>query len=170
MWLPLKLCYLDRHFTYLVWNIISNLNIRNKHMYFIAPSGYLFKKGAKFPMCSPCYDFANTLVSFRPENAFFEPIPNSIIGVISLSKLVKYVFRILSSTKSTIIPNSLSIYWLKYISKVPTFAETSLANKLLSGLPTVISWSPVHSLTYHYLHYRSQFCQKKNLERNLLIG
>ena len=106
-----------------------------------------FSNGAEIPMCSPRSDFAMTLVTSHPEDAFFELCAHSILVVIILSIAVKFAFWILSPTVSAILPISLSIFSLKHLSKVFTFNKFSLAAGLLSELLTVISWATVSSFT-----------------------
>ena len=96
-----------------------------------------FSKGAVIPMCSPRSGFVVTLVASRLEDAFIDLTANSILGVILLSIAVKIAFWILSSTVSTKLPVSLSIFSLKHPSKVLTYTKISLAAELLLELLTV---------------------------------
>ena len=79
-----------------------------------------FSKEALVPVRSLRSEFADTLVTSRPEDAFIDLIANSILGATMLSMAVKIAFCILSSTVSTILLISLSILSLKHLSKVFT--------------------------------------------------
>ena len=68
-----------------------------------------FSKEAPIPACSLHSEFADTLVTSRPENAFNDLIANSIFGATILSMAAKIALYILSSTVSTILFISLSI-------------------------------------------------------------
>ena len=63
-----------------------------------------FSKEALIPTCSPRSEFAVTLVTSHPEDAFRDLIANSILGATTLSIAVKITFCILSSTVSTTFP------------------------------------------------------------------
>ena len=106
-----------------------------------------FSKGALIPPCSPRSEFAVTLVTSRPEDAFIDPIAISIFGATMLSIAVKIAFCILFSTVSIILLMSLSIRSLKHLSKVFTLTVISLTAILLLEIPMVKSRSLVPSLT-----------------------
>ena len=133
VWMPVKTCFWDRQFTYLVWNVVSSL--------------IAFSKKALVPTCSLRSEFADTLVTSRREDAFIDLIANSILGAIMLSKVVKIAFCILSSTVSMILLISLSIFSLKHLSKVFTLIAFPLITELFLEVPTVKSRSLVPSLT-----------------------
>ena len=96
-------------------------------------------------MFSPRSDFAVRLVAFRPQDAFIDLIAKSISGATILSIAIKIRFWILSSTAFKILPISPSILSLNHLYQDFTFKIFSA--KLLPGLSTVNSWSPVFSLT-----------------------
>ena len=104
-------------------------------------------KGALIPTCSLRSEFAGTLVTSRPEDAFIDLIANSILGATMLSIAVKIAFCILSSTVSTILFISLSILSLKHLSKIFTFITFPLTIELSLQVPTVKSRSLVPPLT-----------------------
>ena len=106
-----------------------------------------FSKWALIPPCSLRSEFADTLATSRPEDAFIDLIANSIFGATMLSMAVKIAFCILSSTVSTILLISLSILSLKHLSKVFTFIAFQLSTELLLKVPTVKSRSLEPSLT-----------------------
>ena len=106
-----------------------------------------FPKEALIPTCSPRSEFAATLVASRPEDAFIDLIPNSILGATMLLIAVKNVFWILSSTVSTILLIFQSTLPLKHLSKFLRFTVFSLVAKLLQDVATVKSPSLVPSLT-----------------------
>ena len=89
-----------------------------------------FSKEALIPACSLHSEFADTLVTSRPEDAFNDLIAYSIFAATMLSMAAKIAFCILSSTVSTILFISLSILSLKHLSKVFTF----IAFLLITGL------------------------------------
>ena len=100
-----------------------------------------FSKRALIPMCSPHSELATTLVASHPEDAFFDLMANSILGVIIVYIAVKIAFWILSFTVSTIVPISPSIFSLKHFSKVFAFTTFSITAGPPSDLPRVNSWS-----------------------------
>ena len=51
-----------------------------------------FSKGEVVPLCPPHSQFAMTMVAFRPEDAFFDLIANSISGVTLPSIAVRIAF------------------------------------------------------------------------------
>ena len=79
-----------------------------------------FSKEALIPTRSPRYEFAVTLVTSRPEDAFIDLIANSILGATMFSIAVKIAFCILSSTLSTVLLISLSI-----LNTFPKFSHSS---------------------------------------------
>ena len=85
-----------------------------------------FSKPAVIPIRFPRSEFAVTLASSRPEDTFFDLTANWILGAIILSIPLKIAFFILSSTASTILPNSLSIHSLKHLHNVWTSIVFSL--------------------------------------------
>ena len=74
-----------------------------------------FSKEVLIPTCSLRSELADTLVTSRPEDPFIDLIANSNIGATMLSIAVKIAFCILSSTLSTILLLSLSIFSLKHL-------------------------------------------------------
>ena len=106
-----------------------------------------FSIEALIPTRSPRSEFAITLVTSRPEDAFIDLIANSIFGATMFSIAVKIALCILSSTVPTILLISLSILSLKRLSKVFTFITFSLTAVLLLELLTVKSRSFVPILT-----------------------
>ena len=140
------MCSRYQQFTYLVRNTIrvSSIVLNACKISFLWDT---FSKGTVIPMCSPRFEIAMTLVASSPENAFFDLIASSILGVIALSIAVTIAFWLLSLTVSTNLPISLSIFSLKHLSEVFTVTIFSLAPKLLPVLLTVNSWLAVPSLT-----------------------
>ena len=124
---------------------------RVKSFIFVTPNVLLFSdafsKEALIPACSLRSEFADTLVTSRPEDAFIDLIANSILGATMLSMAVKFAFCILSSTASTLLFISLSILSLKHFSRVFTFIAFQLSTELLLKVPTVKSRSLEPSLT-----------------------
>ena len=51
-----------------------------------------YSQQTEFTMCSPSSEFATKLVTTRPEDAFFDLIASSILGLFSLSIMVKIAF------------------------------------------------------------------------------
>ena len=86
--------------------------------------------------CSPLSQFAVTLVTSRPEDAFIDLIANSILGAIMLSIAVKNPVYILSSTVSAMLFISLSILSLKHLSNVFIFTVLSLTIIVLLEVTT----------------------------------
>ena len=104
-------------------------------------------KKAVIPTCSPRSEFAVTLVASRPEDAFIDLLYTSILGATKLSIAVKIAFWILSSTVSSILLISLSVFSIKQFSQVFTFSVFSLVTQLLPEVPTVKSRSLETSLS-----------------------
>ena len=146
VWLPLKMCSRDQEFTNRVriFFRVSSFVLNTWIVLFLLDT---FSAGTEILMCSPLFEFVMTLVASRPEDAFFDLITISILGVLLLSIAVKIALCILFSTVSTILPISLSIFQLKHLSKCFTLTKFSLAGGLLSKLQTVIFRSQVFSLT-----------------------
>ena len=92
-------------------------------------------------------EFPDTLITSRPEDAFIDLIANSILGAMMLSIATRIAFCILSSTVSTILLISLSIFSLKHLSKVFTFNAFSLTIELTLEVPPVKFWSSTPPLT-----------------------
>ena len=55
-----------------------------------------FSKEALIPTCSPSSEFAVTLVTSRPEDAFIDLIANSILGATMLTIAINIEFSVLS--------------------------------------------------------------------------
>ena len=76
--LPVEMCSRDRQLT------SSGMLFRVSSFTLLAYSTLLFpdefSKEALIPTCSPRSEFAETLVASRPEDAFINPIANSILG------------------------------------------------------------------------------------------
>ena len=106
-----------------------------------------FKEGALIPLRSHRFEFAVTLATFRPDDAFIDLTSNSIFRVIISSIEVRVSFWILFSTISTILSVSLSIFSLKHLSNVRTFSVFSSVFEMLQTLLTIKCRSTVLSLT-----------------------
>ena len=146
VWLSVKLCSRDRQFTYPVLGVASSLIIYTGYSYCVVVFRCVFKRGtnSRMPLHS---EFAHTLVTSRPEDAFIDLIANSIFGATILSMAAKIAFCILSSTVSTKLFIFLSILPLKHLSKVFTVIAFLFIAVLTLEVPTVKSWSLVPSLT-----------------------
>ena len=91
----------------------------------------VFSKRAVVAKYSPRSGFAVTFVGSCPEDSVFNLIANSILGAAIMSMAVKIAFWIMSSTVSAILLIPLSIFSLKYLSKIFTVTVFSLLTKIL---------------------------------------
>ena len=111
--LPVKMCFRDRQFTYLVW-----IMCRVSSFTFDAPNVSLFldafSKEALISTRSLRSEFADTLVASRPDDAFIDLIASSNLGS-------NYIFN--SSQNCILYPIFDRIYDIAHLS-VNHFIET----------------------------------------------
>ena len=105
-----------------------------------------FSIEAIIPIRSYRSEIAVTLVMSRSKDAFNDVTANSNLGVTILSKAVEIALWILSPTKSTMLPFSLSILSLKYLSNIGIFLVFSLVVAILLLILTENSRSMATSL------------------------
>ena len=104
-----------------------------------------FSKGGVFPGWSPHSEFTAKLVASRPEDAFFDLIANSFFLSNTTINCGQHCVSDSVFTRANNNTHFLVNPFKKHLSKVLTFTKSSWTVKLLSGLPTVKSWSPVPS-------------------------
>ena len=154
--LPVRKCPRDRKFIILASVVPSILLSYLQFMKCIISVGYVLKSGKwqEYLLVPSRFKLTIAMATSCSDDAFYDLIANSILGVMILSIAVKIAIKILSATVSTSMPILLATLSGKVLPKVWTSTVFSLVTTILSSFLAVKFWSAslyrLQHFSYHF--------------------